>query len=302
MNKVTLQTTKNNNVAVYLYDDVQAPKAVIQIVHGAAEHFTRYEDFIKFLNSNGYICVGGDILGHGDSSHAEGNYVHFEEKEAYESITIVKDYIIDHYKNLPLYLLGHSMGSFIARRLLIDYPQDYSKAIISGTTTMSIFMTTAAKALGGITRIFRGPKGISPLLGNLTLDGFPVKMKKDGKLNDGEMWITHREDIAKYYQESPICGEPFTVAANQGMLYWVDFVSKINNVKKGDKSTPLLFISGSDDPLSNYGKDIKTTVEMYKKAEYQFIESLIYENMRHEVLNEIDNNKVYKDCLNFFNR
>lgn len=302
MKKILLNTSKGSNIAVYIYDQVEKPKAVIQIVHGASEHFTRYENFINFLNDNGYICVGGDILGHGDSCHADANYIYFEKDEAYESITIIKDYIKENYSKLPLYLLGHSMGSFLARKLLMDFPKDYSKAIISGTTTMAVFMTTIAKGLSSITRLFRGPKGISPLLSELGMNGLPKLMMKAGKLNDGELWITHREDIANYYRESPICGEDFTVAAYQGMFSWVDFVSKMSNIKKGDKSTPILFIAGADDPLSHFGKDIKTTVDCYKKAGYEYIESIVYDNMRHEVLNEIDNQKVYNDCLSFFNK
>lgn len=302
MKKITLQTSKGSNIAVYIYDDVDSPKAVVQIVHGASEHFTRYENFINFLNKNGYICIGGDILGHGDSCHAKEHYIYFEKDEAYESITIVKDYAEKNYPNLPLYLLGHSMGSFLARKLLLDYPKSYVKGIISGTTTMAPFMTGTAVFLGGLTRLFRGPRGISPLLSELGMNGLPKKMIKAGKLADGELWITHNPEIAKYYKESPICGEDFTVAAYQGMFGWIDYVSRAKNLKKGDMSTPILFIAGSDDPLSNFGKDIKTTVDLYKKVGYEYVESIVYDGMRHEVLNEIGNQKVYGDCLNFFNR
>ncbi len=300
MDKKMLTTSKNHDVVLYVYDDVKNPKAVIQIVHGASEHFTRYEDFIKFLNEKGFICVGNDILGHGDSSHADANYIYFEKDEAYESITMVKDYALKEYPDYPLYLLGHSMGSFLARKLLIDYPDAYKKAIISGTTTMPLFLTKAAKTLASITRLFRGAKGISPLLSELGMNGLPKKMQKANLLPDGDLWITHRPEIAKYYQESPICGEDFTVAAYQGMFSWIDYVSNKKNVNKGNKNTPILFISGQEDPLSTFGKDIETTVKMYQELEYHYIESIIYDNMRHEVLNEIDNQKVYEDCNRFF--
>lgn len=302
MEKIIKKTSKGNDVTIYVYNSLPNPKAVVQIVHGASEHLTRYEDFISFLNDNNFICVGGDILGHGESTHADKNYIYFEKNEAYESVTMVKDYIQATYPDLPLYLLGHSMGSFLARKLLIDYPNDYRKGIISGTTTMPVFLTGAAVFLGHITRLFRGKKGISPLLSELGMNGLPKKMIKAGLLGDGELWITHREDIAKYYQESPICGEDFTVAAYQGMFSWIDFVSKKKNVEKGNKETPILFIAGMDDPLSNFGKDIKTTVDMYKQCGYSYTEVCLYENMRHEVLNEIENKLVYNDCVQFFDR
>ena len=302
MEKIVKKTSKGNDVTIYVYNSLPNPKAVVQIVLGASEHFTRYEDFISFLNSNNYICVGGDILGHGESTHAEKKYIYFEKDEAYESITMVKDYIKATYPNLPLYLLGHSMGSFLARKLLIDYPIDYKKGIISGTTTMPVALTGAAVFLGAVTRIFRGKKGISPLLSELGMNGLPKKMIKANLLPEGDLWITHDKEIANYYQESPICGEDFTVAAYQGMFSWIDFVSKKKNLDKGNKETPIFFIAGMEDPLSNFGKDIKTTVDMYKKCGYGYCEVSLYEGMRHEVLNEIERNKVYNDCLQFFEK
>ena len=302
MNKITLFTSKGSNVVVYIYDEVNNPKAVVHVVHGASEHLTRYEDFINYLNKNGYIALGCDFLGHGESSHAPENYIYFEEKEAFESLVLTKNYAEEHYSELPLYLIGHSMGSFLARKLLIDYPKSYAKAIISGTTTMPGIITGSAKCLSAITRVFRGKKGISPLLNELGMGGLPKKMIKKGILQPDEMWITHDKEIADYYKNSPICGEDFTVSAYQGMFSWINYVGKKSKIKKGDETTPILFIAGAEDPLSNFGKDIKTTVDLYKKCNYEFIESIVYDNMRHEVLNEIDRQRVYNDCLNFFDK
>ena len=299
MKKIELSTSKGSKIATYIYDDVQNPKAVIQIVHGASEHFTRYENFINFLNINGFIAVGCDNLGHGESCHADANYIYFEGPEAFEALVLVKQYIENTYQNIPLYLFGHSMGSFLARKLLIDYPKSYAKGIISGTNTMPTLVSSTALCLAFIAKVFRGPKGISPLLNNLGMDGLPKLMKKKGLLNDNEMWITHNQEIADYYRNSPLCGEVFTITAYQGMLSWVNYVGKKAKIKKGDKTTPILFIAGSEDPVSNFGVGINKTVELYKKCNYEFIETIIYDHMRHEVLNEIGNEKVYQDCLNF---
>lgn len=303
--KLQLKTSHGSNVCLYIYNNVKNPKAVVHIIHGASEHFTRYEDFIKVLNENGYICVGCDNIGHGESNHADKNYIFMEEKDAFEALSITKDYIEKEFKQYPIYLLGHSLGSFLARKMLIEYPKTYSKAIISGTTTMPTWLTGAAKFLAFVARVFRSPKGISPLLNSLGMDSFAKKMAKGGYLdpnNPDDLWICHNPKINKYYKESPICGEPFTVAAYQSMFKWCNFVAKINKIKKSDLSVPLFFISGAEDPLSNYGKDIKTTVDLYKKAGYLYVDSLVYDKMRHEVLNEIDNSKVYNDCLNFLNK
>ena len=302
MKKIELVTKRGSNIATYIYDDIQNPKAVIQIIHGASEFLKRYESFIDFLNKNNYIVIGCDNLGHGDSCHADANYIHFESTEAYEALVIVKEYIEKTYQELPIYLFGHSMGSFLARKLLIDYPKTYAKGIMSGTTSVSFCIGALADTLCFTSKVFRGPKGISPLLTKQGVPSFTKKMEKRKLINDGEMWITHDENIVNEYKNSPKCGENFTITAMQGLLKWAKYVSSKKMIKKGDHSTPILFISGSDDPVSNFGKDIEKTVELYKKCNYYFIESIIYNNMRHEVLNEIDRDKVYNDCVQFFDR
>ncbi len=299
MLKLVKKTSKGKDVTIYIYNEVSNPKAVIQFVHGASEHLTRYEHLFEFLNQNGYICIGGDLLGHGESSHADGNYILFEEKECYESVTLVKDYILEEYNNLPLYLYGHSMGSFIARKLLIQYPNVYKKAIISGTTTMPGLLTTAAMTIAAITRVFRTKKGISPLLAELGLNGLPKKLIKSGLMTEGEMWITHNKEIADYYKNSPICGENFTVSSYQGMFSWVHFVSRKKNIRKGNLETPILFAAGCEDPLSNYGKDIDTTVNLYQSLGYTHVTRILYPKMRHEIHNEYGSQIVFSDYLNF---
>ena len=302
MNKIYLSTSKGSNIATYIYDDVINPKAVVQIVHGAAEHFTRYEEFIDYLNENGYIALGCDILGHGDSCHSDQNIIYFEEKEAYESVVLVKNYAERTFPSLPLYIFGHSMGSLITRKLLIDYPKSYTKAILSGSTTMSPCITTFGRFLGTIVRIFRGKKKFSPFLSNLSFGDVNKLMIKKGLLHEGEMWLTHDPVIADYYKNSPICGENISIEAQRAIYYWSDYCFKKKNIKKGNQIIPILLIAGSEDPISYYGENIKVTTELYKKCNYEFIESIVYDNFRHEVINEIGREKVYKDCLNFFNK
>ena len=302
MKKIELSTSKGSKIATYIYDDVQNPKAVIQIIHGASEYLQRYENFIEFLNINNYIVIGCDNLGHGDSCHADANYIHFEEPEAFEALVTVKKYIENNYNKLPLYLFGHSMGSFLARKLLIDFPKSYAKSIMSGSTSIDLCKNCAARSLLFTAKVFRGPKGISPLMTKFGVPSFNKKMIQKSLLSDGDMWITHDKEIIEEYKNSPKCGENFTISSMQALCKWVRYVSNKKNIRKGDCTTPILFISGSDDPVSNFGKDIDTTVKLYKECNYDFVESIIYNNMRHEVLNELDKNKVYEDCLNFFNK
>ncbi|MCR5741278.1 MAG: alpha/beta hydrolase [Gammaproteobacteria bacterium] len=302
MNKIYLLTSKGSKIATYIYNNVESPKAVVHLIHGASEHFTRYENFIKYLNENGFIVVGCDNLGHGDSCHLKENKINFNGNEAFESIILVKNYIEENYSSLPIYIYGHAMGSIIARKLLIDCPKTYTKAILCATTTFCLGKSIEFSLLIGLIRLFKGQNNTSKILDNCHDNRFEKKMIKKGLLNEGESWLTHDPNIVYYYINSPTCGESFSIQSFQSVIKWVNYVSKCSKISKGDHTTPILFITGSEDPATDFGKENKRTVNLYKKCNYEFIESIAYENMRHEVLNENNKELVYSDCVSFFNR
>lgn len=303
--KVVLNDSMNNPIHIYVYEPTEKIKGVVQIIHGASEHFARYGVFAEYLTQNGYVVVGCDILGHGLST-TTNDYVHFADKNgdslAFESLILVKEYIEEHYSKKNIYVLGHSMGSFLARKMILEYPDFYRKAIISGTTIVPAPVTFFGILLTGIIALFKGPKYVSPFVQNMAIDANPHKMQKDGIIGDfQEAWLTKDESIQQYYHHSPMCGQPFTVKANQDMFKWMAFVNNKKNILKGRKNMPLFFVSGANDPLSNYGATIKTLYELYLKCGYTDVAYKLYENDRHEILNELDKESVYSDLLQFLN-
>lgn len=304
MEQKIFQDSMKNDIHVYIYPaKTEKVKGIIQIIHGASEHLLRYGLFAEFLNGHGYTVIGSDILGHGLSTSTH-DYVHFADKNghlvALESITIVKDYITENYPELPVYLLGHSMGSFIARYMIIKYPEFYNKAIISGTTYTPGMVVSGGLFICGLIRLFKGAKHVSPMIQKMAIDANPTKMFKDGLIKvRKEEWLTKDTKIQDYYASSPMCGQPFTVTANQDMFKWMAFVDKTANIKLGHLDQPIFFASGENDPLSNYGVAVKTLSEKFKSIGYRRIQTKIYENDRHEILNETDNQKVYQDILEF---
>lgn len=306
MRKVILENSKDNPIHVYIYEPEKELKGVVHIIHGASEHFARYGMFAEFLNSNGYLVIGCDFLGHGLSSPTN-DYVHFADKNgsnlAFESIELVKDYIDTHYKNIDKFVLGHSMGSFLARKLILMYPDFYQKAVISGTTHVPQFVTSSGMLLTKLIRQFKGPKYVSKMIQDMAIDANPRKMRKDGIIKKmDEEWLTKDEEIQQYYHNSPMCGQPFTVSANIDMFEWVSFINKKKNINKGNKNQPILLISGAKDPLSNYGERIVFLYQLMKKLGYKDVEYKLYTDDRHEILNELDKASVYQDILIFLNK
>ncbi|MDT8336948.1 MAG: alpha/beta hydrolase [Candidatus Izemoplasmatales bacterium] len=306
MKQFTLQDYHTNSIHVYQYEPKEQIKGVVQIIHGASEHFARYGLFSEFLASHGYVVIGCDILGHGLSTDTY-DYVHFADKDgdilAYESVLLVKEYIEEKYPGKKHYLLGHSMGSFLARKLIIDFPDFYDKAALSGTAAPNQILMNLGITLTKIIIAFKGPKYVSKLIQDMSIDSNPIKARKD-KIIDGinEEWLTRDQIIQQYYHNSRMCGQPFTVSANLAMFSWLKFINISKNIANGNYKLPLFFISGGHDPLSNYGKEVEVLVEKMKKIGYEDINFKIYPEARHEILNEINKDEVYNDLLEFFNR
>jgi alpha-beta hydrolase superfamily lysophospholipase len=306
MKQFTLQDYHNNSIHIYQYEANQEIKGVVQIIHGASEHFARYGLFSEFLANNGYLVIGCDILGHGLSTDTY-DYVHFADKDgdilAYESVLLVKEYIEEKFPEKKYYVLGHSMGSFLARKLIIDFPDFYDKAVLSGTNYPKPLLLNMGIFLAKLIKTFKGPRYISKMIQDMSIDANPKKMRKD-KIISGinEEWLTRDPIIQQYYHNSRMCGQPFTVSANINLFAWVKFINDEKNIVNGNFKLPHFFISGGHDPLSNYGKEIEALVEKMKKIGYEDVKFKIYPEARHEVLNEINKDEVYNDVLEFFNK
>ncbi len=303
MEKIILKDYQENPIHVYLYQPDTKIKGIVHVVHGASEHFARYGLFAEFLNANGYLVIGCDFLGHGLSTETL-DYVHFADKNgdilAYESVVLVKEYIEENYKDYDVFLIGHSMGSFLARKLILDFPNFYKKAVISGTAFSPKIVVAMGSFLIKVIKLFKGPKYVSKLIQNMAIDANPNKMRKDGIISGiDEEWLTRDTEIQQYYKNSNMCGQPFTIQANLDMFQWVKFVDNKKNINSGNKEMPLYFMSGNNDPLSNYGEDIKKLLKVMQDLGYKDVQMKLFPECRHEILNELIKDEVYKEMLDF---
>jgi len=303
MEKIILKDYQGNPIHVYIYKPEGNVKGIVHIIHGASEHFARYGLFAEYLNKQGYLAIGCDFLGHGLSTE-NLDYVHFADKDgdilAYESVVLVKEYIEANYQGLDTYILGHSMGSFLARKMILDFPNFYKKAVISGTAFVPQMVVSMGSLLIKIIRLFKGPKYVSKLIQNMAIDANSRKMRKDGIITGiDEEWLTRDVEIQQYYHNSNMCGQPFSIQANLDMFQWMSFVNNLKFLNLGDKKMPIFLISGQNDALSNYGKDIKKLFDAMEKIGYENLHMKLYPECRHEILNELIKEEVYLDILKF---
>lgn len=274
------------------------PKAVIQVVHGMQEHKERYYKFAEYLVGNGYAVVVSDMRGHGEDAPILGHIADKKgEQLLIEDQNRIYEYIAEHFKGLPVYLLGHSMGSIISRVLLQTNSKNYSKVILSGYVNPNP-ASPVAVMLGNIARSF-GKQKSSKMLASLALGPY-TKAVKDRKTDLD--WLSVNEENVKNYYADPLCGIPFTNGSFSSLFHLLNFMGKAKRYKDVNADLPILLAGGEGDPCTGGEKGRANSKKVLEKAGFKNISVITYEGMRHEILNEVEHMKVYKDMLEFFNK
>ena len=271
-------------------------RGILQISHGMVEYVERYEDFAGFMVSQGFLVVGNDHLGHGQSVTSQEKWGYFAKKNGsdivIEDLNHLRKIIQEEYKGIPYFILGHSMGSFLLRKYLSKYGKGLKGAVIMGTGTHS----DAAVILGkGVCRLLAACLGWnyrSKLVDKLAMGGYNRRFRHE----DGSgSWLTKDKEIVAAYVKEPRCSFKFTLNGHYSIFDTIHFINQPANISRIPKNLPLLFVAGEDDPVGNYGAGVKAVCRTYKKAGISDITCRLYPKDRHEILNELDRKKVYKD-------
>ena len=274
-------------------------KAVLQIVHGIAEFVERYDDFANYLTTLGYIVVAEDHMGHGQSISADGvlGYFHGGWFSAVDDTYRLMRDTMNKYPGLPYILFGHSMGSFMARTILAKHPESgISAAIICGTGWQPRFALPALiKVVEGICKK-TGEQNPSEQLHNLIFGGYNKKIAAPRTPSD---WLTRDDSVVDAYVAHPLCGFIPACGLLRDMMKGIYYVEQPQNLAKMQKSMPILFIAGSEDPVGPYGKGVERAVKEFKKAGMANVTLKLYPECRHEILNELNKHEVYEDIRNW---
>ena len=268
-------------------------RGVLQIIHGMAEMVERYDDFAQYLNSLGFLVVAEDHMGHGQSvASVQGYFQGGWMSVAQDCMTLMKLTRRD-YPHVPYAFLGHSMGSFLLRTILIRYPDaDYDAAVVSGTGWQPRAGLPLMEALcRGVCRQ-KGEKTPSPFLNKLVFGNYNAKVEH--KRTDSD-WLTRDASIVDAYIASPSCGFLITAGMFRDLMMGLQYIEKDENLRKMKKDRPVLFISGAMDPVGNYGKGVKRTFEEFQKKGLRDVSMKLYPLCRHEVLNEINRQEIWDD-------
>lgn len=292
--------TDGRIISVVRYISTTPRKGNFLLLHGMAEHYERYEEFATFLSSHGFDVYLYSHRGHG--TNLPEKELGFFAPEHGDQI-VVKD-AIDVLKAIrksspdcPLFLMGHSMGSLITRNVIQRF-HDLDGIIICGTANPPSFTTQGGLIVSSLTGYKKNPKAKSPFMNNAM---FGSSLYKKLNQRTGTDWLCSDPSVVDQYIQDPYCGFVCTKSFYHDLLMLTKHATDKKRICKTPASIPIFILSGGQDPVGGYGKDVKRLIEFYKQNGYH-ITSKIYPGLRHEILNEPSKADIMKDILHFLDQ
>ncbi len=276
------------------------PVAVLQMIHGMAEHIGRYDELAAYLAERGICVVGHDHLGHGGSVRSKEHYGFFEEKEGNRcvigDIHRLRRLIQKKYPGVPFFMLGHSMGSFLLRQYLMYRPEGICGVLILGTGYHTAPELMVGQILCKIIAQIKGWNYRSRVIHHLGVGHYNNSFKPSAGEND---WVTSDENERIAYEADPGCGFTFTVNAYYHMFRGIRCLTSKNWAERIPRKLPVLILSGTKDPVGNFGKGVKKVYRKYRNAGFKKVRLHLYEDARHELLHEKCKEKVEEEIYRF---
>ncbi|HBF3457360.1 TPA: lysophospholipase, partial [Clostridioides difficile] len=286
----TFKGEEGLDIYTYKWEDenIKKPKAVIQIAHGMAETAQRYETFAKVLTKNGYIVYINDHRGHGKTAKIIENVGHLAEKEGFrclvEDMYTLTNIIKKENEDLPIYLFGHSMGSFASQRYIMDYSNNLSGLILCGSNGKQGIILNLAHLI--INREIKkyGRRSKSNKINNLIFGGEIIRRNEKTKFD----WLSRDKEQVEKYINDPFCGVVCSCGFFYDLVQGLKEIEDKENLKKVPLDIPIYIISGDKDPIGKNGKGVLRLRDRYIKLGVKDVTCKLYKDGRHELLNEIN--------------
>lgn len=286
-------------IPLYVWEPQGAARGAIQVLHGLGEHAGRYERFAETATARGYRVVAHDHRGHGPGAERRGQFAPAKGWTLLEIDALcVRDHIASLDPDLPVVLLGHSMGSYLAQYFAMHYGSRFAGLVLSGSGWPNRLQIAPGFALAWLTRLLRGHGRPSPLLDSLGFDSMNRRFEPGRTDMD---WLSRDEAEVDKYIADPLCGGPYTVGL------WVDFLGGLMAVSADaalariPADMPILVTGGSNDPVGGEAGMGELMLRLAQTAHSRLTLKL-YPDGRHEMLNEINRDEVMRDWLDWIDR
>lgn len=291
--------TSHDEKKIFLcvWDNVKNPKGVVQIIHGMGEHIRRYENIANYLNSKGFIVYGDDHRGHGET--AEGlDKIGYIGTDGFNKIVKDEKYITNMIKNnhpsLPIFICGHSFGSFISQEYLNRYSNSIDGVILCGSALQKGLGPVIGRAVSTTQMLFGLGKKKAKFITNITNNIFTKK------INDkDDSWLTSDREEIKKIENDKFCNHTLTINFYYHMFKGFKTLYKSNKNKNIRKDIPILIIAGNADPVGNYGEAVKELTAYYKSLGLSNVSLKIYDGKKHELFNELGREEIFEDLNNW---
>ncbi len=273
-------------------------KAIVVILHGMSEHKERYNYFLEKLANKQYLPVIYDHRGHGKSLKNSKDLGYFYSDNAdtlSEDTKIVINYFQEKYPHVPVILFAHSMGTLIARNFISTNDDAISKLILCGPPTKN-GLVDVGLSLAKLANTLGNPRKANKFLNKLTFSSF-----NNGYQSPNE-WLSKSKENVKNYNNDPLCGFTFTTNGflNLYTLQKNAFIKRRYQVK--NPGLPIFLIAGTDDPVIKNSRKFQELVAFLNDLSYNNTEFKLYQDLRHELLQEDIKDTIIQDILEFMEK
>lgn len=297
-----LDTADETPVFVHCWSPEGTPRAAVQLAHGMAEHGARYERFAQALTDAGYVVYAGDHRGHGKTVRDPNDVGYFKDEEGFDAVvddmSVLTQRIKADHPGLPVFLFGHSMGSFLSRMYVTKYGSELAGLVLSGTGGSAGPLGKVGRAIAGAQAKVKGRRHPSGLMNKLTFGQYNAAFKPARTDFD---WLSRDEAEVDRYIADPKCGELFTVGFYADLLHGLERVNDDKVVSATPDDLPILLVSGSNDPVGGKeAKGVREVAAQLRTTGVREVTTTIYPEARHELLNETNRDEVTADLLAWF--
>jgi alpha-beta hydrolase superfamily lysophospholipase len=299
----TLKGKDGANLFVYSWLPDGKPVAAVQIAHGMAEHAARYERFAEALTASGYAVYAKDHRGHCKTAGSLEAVGWIANKDGWDLIVDdmhrLTETIKKEHPGIPVFLFGHSMGSFLSRDYITRWGSEIKGLILSGTGGNPGLLGKVGILIARVEKRLRGSKAKSLLMTSLSFGAFNKPFAPNRTDFD---WLSRDNAEVDKYVADPYCGDVFSAG------FWVDFLTGLNSLYRPDyfskvpKKLPIYLFSGEKDPVGNNTKGVREVYDSYKKAGFADVSVKFYPGARHETLNETNRKEVFKDVIDWLKK
>lgn len=295
---VVLDAVDHDSILTRIWLPDAEPVAAVQIVHGMAEHSARYAAFAAALVEVGYVVYANDLRGHGRTAGDLAKVGHFADRHGWElavaDLMSVTDRINEDHPELPVVLLGHSMGEVLARDYAGRHGERFAGLVLMGSQGDPGPLGAVGSTLSRLERRLRGRRHRSRLMNSMIFGAFNGSFAPNRTAFD---WLSRDDAAVDAYVDDPWCGFVCTTTFYRDLVAAVRAVNRAEGLAGTPEDLPILVMAGQADPSSHRGKVVRQVCGLYSAVGVRDVSGRIYEGARHELLHETNRDQVVADLI-----